>query len=216
MNQTRIEWTDKTVNPVVGCTHNCTYCYAPGFAKRQGLNSCCYDFFPHPHLDRLDKIKPTQKPKKIFIDSMWDWNCKDNKQVWLTKIIKKFRECPQHTFQILSKKPKGYTKYKFPKNVWVGTTITSNADAHKVDQLVTSNSNNIKFVSVEPIHGNINHNLSGMDWIIIGAETGNRKGKIIPKKVWIKNLTSFGKKHKIPVFIKGNAKWAKEIQEFPS
>jgi len=125
MNQTRIEWTDKTVNPVVGCTHNCPYCYAPSFAKRQGRNSCCYDFSPHPHLERLEQIKPTQKPKKIFIDSMWDWNCKDNKQAWLTAIINKFKECPQHTFQILSKKPGGYKKYKFPKNVWIGTTITS-------------------------------------------------------------------------------------------
>ena len=215
MNQTRIEWTDRTVNPVVGCTHKCKYCYAPSFAKRQGLKGCCYDFFPHPHLERLDKIKPTQKPKKIFIDSMWDWNCKDNKQAWLTAIIKKFRECPQHTFQILSKKPKGYKRYKFPKNVWIGTTITSNTDAHKVDQLVSSNSKNIKFVSVEPIQGNIDHDLSGMDWIIIGPETGNRKGKIIPKKVWIKNLISFGKKHNIPVFIKDKANWPKVIQDFP-
>jgi protein gp37 len=112
LNQTRIEWTDKTVNPVVGCTHNCKYCYARKFAMRQGLKSCCYSFFPHPHLERLEQIKPKQKPKKIFIDSMWDWNCKDNKQAWLTEIIKIFSECPQHTFQILSKKPKGYTKYK--------------------------------------------------------------------------------------------------------
>ena len=49
MNRTKIEWTDMSLNPVVGCTHGCLYCYARRFAKRQGKDSCCYNFFPHPH-----------------------------------------------------------------------------------------------------------------------------------------------------------------------
>jgi protein gp37 len=203
------------LNPVVGCTHACKYCYARRFAKRQGKNSCCYSFYPHPHLERLDKIKPIQKPKRIFIDSMWDWNCKDNKKEWLLGIIEKFHECPQHIFQILSKRPIGYARFKFPKNVWLGTTITSNVDAHRVDQLLNANPSNLKFVSVEPIHGNIDHDLSDIDWIIIGAETGNRKGKIVPEKIWIKNLVTQGRKHYIPIFIKDNVKWTREIREFP-
>jgi len=215
MNQTRIEWTDCTVNPVVGCSHDCPHCYARRFAKRQGKKSCCYDFYPHPHLERLNKIKPSQKPKKIFIDSMWDWNCKDNEMVWLDRIIDKFYECPQHIFQILSQRPKGYSRFRFPANVWLGTTIKSNAEVHRAGHLLKANSNNIKFVSVEPIHGNIDYDLSGLDWIIIGAETGNRKGKVIPKKIWIKNLISFGRKSKIPIFIKDNTKWPEVIWEFP-
>lgn len=150
MNQTKIEWTDWTLNPVVGCTHNCVYCYARRFAKRQGLDSCCYNFLPHPHLERLDKLKPSQKPKQIFIDSMWDWNCKDNKDEWYEPILTKMRECSQHTFQILSKKPGGYAKFKFPDNVWIGTTITCNDDSYLIDELVKSNSGTLKFVSIEP------------------------------------------------------------------
>jgi protein gp37 len=98
MNHTKIEWTDLTVNPIVGCTNGCTYCYARKMAKRRGRNTCCYDFKPHHHLERLNQIKPTQKPKKIFINSMWDWNCSDNKEWWLYAIIDTMQECPQHTF----------------------------------------------------------------------------------------------------------------------
>ena len=105
---------------------------------------------------------------------MWDWNCKDNKEKWLKKIIEKFHECPQHTFQILSKRPKGYARFKFPSNVWLGTSITTNDDVRRIERLISSNKGNVKFVSIEPIHGKIDHGFSGVDWIIIGAETGNR------------------------------------------
>ena len=110
MNFTKIEWTDVTLNPVVGCPHECSYCYARRQAKRQ-LHNCerCYQFTPHPHLQRLNQLKPSQKPKKIFIDSMWDWNADGVEEVWLIKILNKMKECSQHIFQILSKKPEKYS-----------------------------------------------------------------------------------------------------------
>ncbi len=121
MNQTKIEWTDRTLNAVVGCTHNCGYCYARGQAHRSAHRQAgawlkrklgakkfellkslmsegemrtihegipvwcqdCHDFKPHAHLERLDQITPRQDPKKIFMDSMWDFNCKDNDPVFL-------------------------------------------------------------------------------------------------------------------------------------
>jgi len=94
----QIDWTDITLNPVVGCTYGCKYCYARRQAKRQKQNcQLCYDFVPHAHLERLDKLSPKQKPKKIFIDSMWDWCCVDNEPEWIGAILKKIRECPQHS-----------------------------------------------------------------------------------------------------------------------
>jgi protein gp37 len=216
MNTTKIEWCDKTINPVVGCTHGCPYCYARKMAQRQGKTSCCYDFKPHPHLERLEQMNEYQKPYKIFIDSMWDWNCKDNDIVWLNAILKKMSECKQHIFQILTKMPNGYSRFKFPPNAWLGTTVTTNADLKKIDQLVAAANGNLKFVSVEPIHSKIDHNFSGIDWIIIGGETGNRKGKILPQEAWIADIISKAAINKIPVFIKDNAKWPQEIKQFPS
>ncbi len=216
MNQTRIEWTDWTVNPVVGCTHKCNYCYARRFAKRRGIGSCCYDFIPHHHLERLYKIKPNQKHKKIFIDSMWDWNCKDNKEWWLHAIIEKMQECSQHTFQILSKRPKGYSQFKFPKNVWIGTSVNTMKNTHRIDKLIAGNPGIIKFVSVEPIHSRIEYDWSQVDWVIIGAETGNRRGKIVPEYNWIASIVNKAKSLGVPVFIKDNAYWPEVVREFPA
>lgn len=216
MNKTKIEWTDYSINPIVGCYHNCDYCYAIKQAKRQ-KHRCklCYQFIPHPHLERLTQIKPTQKPKKIFIDSMWDWNSTGIKREWIESILNKIKECPQHIFQILSKRPIRYSRFKYPNNVWLGTSISTNSDTYRVNDLHKTNFENLKFASIEPIHQKINFYFSKIDWIIIGAETGNRIGKIIPKKEWIESIIENAKLEKIPIFIKDNVKWRQRIQEFP-
>ena len=216
INITRIEWTDASLNPIVGCTHNCPYCYARKQAKRQKQRCrLCYEFVPHPHLERLEQLNPRQKPRKIFIDSMWDWNADGVKREWLLEIIKKMRECSQHIFQNLSKRPERYARFTYPPNVWLGTSISTTADTHRIDKLLGLDLDNIRFVSIEPIHGPIDHDFTGLDWIIIGAETGNRKGKIIPKRVWISDIISQARKLGIPVFVKDNAKWNEEVREFP-
>jgi len=216
MNQTKIEWCDITLNPIVGCPHGCNYCYARKMAKRQ-KHRCelCYEFIPHPHLERLDRINPSQKPKKIFIDSMWDWNAEGVEEQWHRVIIDKMRECSQHTFQILSKRPIGYSRYEFPNNVWLGTSVATDADCFRIDQLLQSNSNNIKIVSIEPIHGRINHAFDGLDWIIVGAESGNRKGKIIPDNHWVGEIIDRAKEKGIAVHVKENLNWPEVIKEYP-
>ena len=135
--------------------------------------------------------------------------------MWLKAILKKMSECKQHTFQILSKIPNGYSRFNFPENVWLGTTVTTNSDSNKIDQLISSANGNLKFVSVEPIHSKIDHDFSGINWIIIGGETGNRKGKILPQEAWIADIISKAAINKIPVFIKDNAKWPNEMKQFP-
>ncbi len=216
MNQTKIEWADCSLNPIVGCPHNCNFCYAIKQAKRQ-KHRCklCYEFIPHPHLERLKQINPAQKPKKIFIDSMWDWNSNGVKEEWIMSILKKIKECPQHTFQILSKRPKRYSRFEYPSNVWLGTSISTNSDNYRVHDLLETKLKNVKFVSIEPIHEKINFYFSKIDWIIVGAESGNRIGKIIPEKEWIQSIIENARLENIPIFIKDNIKWHKKIQEFP-
>jgi protein gp37 len=216
MNKTKIEWCDRTLNPIVGCPQGCNYCYARLQAKRQKQKcQLCYEFKPHQHLERLEQLNPNQKPLKIFIDSMWDWNSKGIKEEWLKKIITKMKECPQHKFLILSKHPKKYSRFLFPSNIWLGTSISNNNDLYRIKDLNENNPHNKKFVSIEPIHEKLNFWFSKIDWMIIGAETGKRINKIIPQKEWIKPLINNAKKESIPIFIKNNIKWSNKIQEFP-
>jgi len=220
MNITGIEWTDRTVNPWVGCPHGCAYCYARRLAKRQRQRcQLCYQFVTHPHMERLDQITPRQKPKKIFIDSMWDWNADGIPMKDLLTIIEKMRECSQHTFQILSKRPDQYYRFTFPENVWLGTSVSGESDNYRIYGLYdnTDKKKNIRFVSAEPLHGSLRTPLekNELDWVIIGAETGNRKGKIVPRAEWVEDIIDNCRAEKIPIFIKENVGWPKKIQEFP-
>jgi protein gp37 len=218
MNKTKIEWCDWTLNPVVGCPHDCAYCYARRQAKRQKQRcQLCYDFVPHPHLERLDHLDPKQKPARIFIDSMWDWNAEGVKEEWLLRILDKMSECSRHTFIILSKRPERYGRFHYPENVWLGTSVATTADCHRIHELCNEKIPNIRFVSIEPIHQRIDFWFSKrqVEWIILGAETGHRKGKIKPEKEWITSIIDNARAEGIPLFIKDNTNWLERIQEFP-
>jgi len=218
MNLTKIEWCDYTLNPVVGCNNGCAYCYARKQAKRQKRRcNLCHQFIPHPHLERLKNMSPRQKPARIFMDSMYDWNGHGVEEEWLTRIIDKMRECPQHILQILSKRPKGYERFEFPSNVWLGTSIATTADSHRVIDLGNLENHNLKFVSVEPLHEHIDFWFfkKDIDWLIIGAETGNKKAKIVPQGEWVTAILENARAERIPLFLKRNMNWPETIQEYP-
>jgi protein gp37 len=148
---------------------------------------------------------------------MWDWNGIGVEEEWLLQIIKKMTECSQHTFQILSKMPKGYERFEFPSNVWLGTSIATTIYCHRVHTLANLKNPNIKFVSIEPIHEKIDFWFSkeAIDWIIVGAETGNRKEKIKPESEWITAIIENARREEIPLFLKESLHWPETIQEYP-
>ena len=132
------------------------------------------------------------------------------------------RECSQHIFQFLSKYPLGYRNFKFPRNVYLGTSITRDGEVYRVRQLREVADGHICFVSIEPIQERITHWFTRLetDWIIVGLETGHRKNKVIPKKESIDSLIANARAEGIPIFIKdnirkqfGSAYW---IEEFPN
>lgn len=223
----KIGWCDMTWNPIWGCLNNCEYCYARGIAKRFYRQiyelEVKHHFERHPtwvwtgdHLEGLRDFKPTflysqyckkfpKKPQRIFVGSMseiyyWD-------EEWIEMVIEKVKKYPQHTFQFLTKYPEVYDKYIFPKNCWLGVTITKEKDFERGIPYLFITSCNITFVSVEPILGPINpkpFKNANIDWVIIGAETGNRKGKVIPKLDWVLEIVRYCEHNKIPVYIKDN------------
>lgn len=215
----KIGWCDKTINPVVGCNIGCDYCYARRQAKRQKQNCIlCYKYKPHEHLERLEQLTPRQKPMKVFIDSMWDWNSPGVKPEWCRQIIAKMTECSQHIFLILSKNPKGYKDYEFPSNVWLGTTITTQDDEWRHNDLLSYRDTKIpRFLSLEPLMGylNIREICKGIDWFIIGGLSRVGKPPLQPPTMAIKIILKKCDWYDRPVYMKDNLVWDKPRKDFP-
>jgi len=235
----KIGWCDMTWNPVWGCRNYCEYCYARGIAKRfrdviadkeykwsrgrtcQGeIANRLRHFVPTLLFSHLYKKLP-KKPQKIFIGSMSEIN--HWKGCWIDNVIERIKLYPYHTYQFLTKFPEIYCKvYDFPKNCWLGVTITKDDDFDNgtYDFLRSDlNRDNIKYISLEPLLGKILSYklLQYFNWVIIGAESGNRKGKVIPKKEWIEDIISYCRDKGIPIYLKDSLKdiYPVEIKEFP-
>lgn len=214
----RIGWCSITWNPVVGCRNNCEYCYARRINTR--FKFVKYWNKPEWKEKSFNKSFP-KKPQRMFVGSMseiyyWD-------KVWIQRVIDKIKEYPQHTFQFLTKYPDVYNYWYFHPNCWLGITINKDTDIWD-DEIDTYNKffglSNIKFISIEPILEEIKmlDFIEGFDWVIIGAETGNRKGKVIPKKEWIEEIVNYCKGNNIPIYLKDSLKeiYPLEIKEFPN
>lgn len=217
-----IGWCDRTLNVLFGCLHGCPFCYARTQAKRR-KHDCqlCYEFTPHAHLERLEQLIPTQKPQRIFMDSMSDWNSQGMERDWQEQIIQKMSECKQHTFQILSKRPEGFSQFHFPENVWLGTSALREGEIYRVNRLKEAANGNLRFLSIEPIQERITHHFTQdeIDWMIVGAETGHRKNKVVPEKDWIDSLIANARAENIPIFVKHTISErfgsSYELREFP-
>ena len=221
----KIGWCNLTWIPVWGCNNNCEYCYARGMAKRF-YSTIIKSEFKHfckihsswawtgDYLEGMSKFKPIflisqfnkkfpKKPQRIFVGSMseifyWD-------EDWMIGVLKKIKEYPQHTFIFLTKHPIVYCKYTFPGNCWLGVTITNNEDAYYLDNIyLNPNDYRTKFICIEPILSDINPYFfkKNMDWVIVGAETGSRKGKEMVMQRWITNIINGCNKYDIPIYLK--------------
>lgn len=221
MNQTKIEWTDRTWNPIVGCNRLCKdptgkiYCYAYYQAKRQ-KNRCpkCYNFEPHFHVERLlDSELNSKKSKKIFTCSMSEFWAPWVKETWQLQIMECIQQHPQHIFQILTKYPNyiQFFPYQFPSNVWCGTSISSGQDSERFDEISHSKAK-IKFVSIEPFFKYFVEDWSEVDWVIFGLQTGRKPYH--PPKDQIIALIQDILDYEVPLFIKNNVGIPQEHQLF--
>lgn len=212
--KSNIQWTDATWNIAVGCTkvdEDCKFCYM----YRESLNSTRYE----PKTVRKTKTVfnlplKLKEPSKIFTSSLTDFfhEAIDEYRHEAWDII---RKCPQHTFQILTKRPERVIEH-LPEdwgngwdNVWIGTSVGSNKSRHRIEELVKIPAQ-IRFVSFEPLHGEIDLNfdvstLIKIHWAIIGGESGNENGmyRYRPCELsWIENMVKDLKTVGVSVFVK--------------
>ena len=179
-----IEWTESTWNPITGCdkvSPGCDNCYARRMAHRlQAMGQPKYKngFKLTLHEQVLAEPYTWSKPQIVFVNSMSDLFHKEIPFKFLEYIFQVMRECPQHIFQILTKRSKNLkrlsSKIDWPKNVWMGVTVENNDYKYRIDDLRSTGAA-VKFLSCEPLIAPIsNMNLSGINWVIVGGESGPR------------------------------------------
>lgn len=188
-----------------------------------------YGFEPTLFRYRLNEPARKKKAARIFVCSMGDLFGEWVPDEWIEEVTTACEAAPQHTYMFLTKNPARYIwQVKIPRNHWIGTTVTGVGDIHKAKILMSFNIPGKKFLSIEPIQEELGfakrHIFSNsirhhwIDWVIIGAETGNRKDKVIPKREWIEDIVDICRENNVPVFMKDNLKdiWEAElIREMP-
>jgi protein gp37 len=209
-----IEWTEATWNPVTGCDRispGCDHCYAMTLAPRlKAMGQPRYQNDGDPrtsgpgfkltmHEDKLDEPLRWRKPRVVFVNSMSDLFHKDVDPLFIGRAFNVMARCPQHTFQVLTKRPKRMSRvvdayYEVVRddlakpypNVWLGTSIESDDYVWRADHLRAASAA-VRFISAEPLLGPLpSLNLDGIDWLIVGGESGEGHRPI--EADWVRDL----------------------------
>jgi len=179
----KIEWTEKTWNPVTGCTPisaGCENCYAKKMAKRlqaMGVKGYENGFAVTVHPEKLEQPLKWKKPRMIFVCSMGDLFHINVTQFDMLGVQDTIVRCPQHTFQVLTKRPERFAETcfsKIPPNVWLGVTVESQKYVDRIKPLLAVKGPGKRFVSVEPMLERVTipkRMLKQLDLVIIGCES---------------------------------------------
>jgi protein gp37 len=212
MNHTKIEWTESTWNPVTGCTkisEGCKYCYAEAFAKRlkgMGVEKYRNGFDLTCHPESLREPFKWKKPRVIFVNSMSDLFHKEIPLDYIQQIFKVMEQNPQHVFQVLTKRADILRYYdsegwlNWPHNIWMGVTVENPDNIGRIELLRQTRAK-VKFLSCEPLLSPLpDLNLNGVDWVIVGGESGRNAREI--KEEWVLDLRKQCLAANVPFFFK--------------
>ena len=229
MYNSKIEWTEATWNPLRGCarvSEGCRFCYAERVADRfsgtgqpyEGLTTRGKDGQPRwnneimlvPHM--LKKPLSWKQPRRIFVNSMSDLFHEKVPFDYIQQVFDVMRQASWHEFQILTKRAERLAELApqidWSPNVWMGVSIEDSRVIDRADALREVPAT-IRFLSLEPLIGSIpNLNLKGLDWAIIGGESGNEARIMEPE--WAVDLLNQCRSANVPCFIKQmGTQWAK-------
>ncbi|HVY98070.1 MAG TPA: phage Gp37/Gp68 family protein [Dongiaceae bacterium] len=197
---TTIEWTDATWNPVTGCTKissGCDNCYAERFAERfRGTPGhpfeSGFDLTLRP--ERLDQPLKWRRPQMIFVNSMSDLFHKEVPQEFIDNVFDTMEKATWHTFQVLTKRSSLMSKFLRrryggrcgPRHMWFGVSVEDGTKLSRIGHLRNAPAG-VRFLSIEPLIGPVGEiDLSGIDWVIVGGESGPRARPM--KEQWVQEI----------------------------
>jgi len=205
-----IEWTESTWNPSTGCTkisEGCRHCYAEKMARRlKAMNNPRYanGFEVTIHEDLLTLPLSWKKPQMIFVNSMSDLFHENIPDDFIHKVFQTMVKADWHIFQVLTKRSGRLReiagKLPWADHIWMGVTVENIKVTQRIDDLIHTPAY-IKFISFEPLLGPIrNVDLSGINWIIVGGESGQNARQMDSE--WVREIRNNCLKSNTPFFFK--------------
>ena len=209
-SKSSIEWTESTWNPLTGCTKispGCKNCYAERMANRlksMGSPNYARGFKLTLHERALEIPLRWKKPQMIFVNSMSDLFHEDVPLEFIKKVFNVMQKASWHTFQILTKRSTRLFTFSnevcWPENVWMGVSVELKEYQYRIDNLRNTDAQ-IKFISFEPLLGPMpSTDLRGIDWVIVGGESGPRARPI--EEEWVIQIRDQCISNDIPFFFK--------------
>jgi protein gp37 len=215
----KIEWTEATWNPVTGCTKispGCKHCYAERMAKRlkaMGQRRYRNAFKVTLQPDVLDVPLRWKRPRMVFVNSMSDLFHRDVPDEYIARCFATMEQASHHTFQVLTKRPERALelapKLPWPENIWLGVTIENAQTACRADplrEIVVST----RFISYEPALEAVDWEAllpypRGIDWLICGGESGPRARPMHPD--WARAARDACQRYGVAFFFKQWGEW---------
>ena len=210
MATTSIEWTDCTWNALTGCTKispGCANCYAERMSQRlklmgQANYRNAFELTLHEHM--LELPLRWRSPRKIFVNSMSDLYHKDVPEEFIQRVFATMVKADWHQYQILTKRADRLEdlspRLPWAPHIWQGVSVESAAYTWRIDHLRRTGAK-VRFLSIEPLLGPIpDLDLSGIDWVIVGGESGPR---CRPMEIaWVLQIHAACQQQNVPMFFK--------------
>jgi len=207
---TNTEWTEMTWNPVTGRAQvipGCKHCYAETLAKRlkaMGAERYREGFQVTTHDDLIDLPIKWKRPRVVFVNSMSDLFQEQVPLDFIRRVFETMNQCPQHQFQVLTKRADRLVELRghlnWGTNIWMGVSIENQEYAYR-SKLLRSVPANIRFLSVEPLLGEISAlPLNGIHWVIVGGESGPGARPMKPE--WVETIFRQCREQGVPFFFK--------------
>ncbi len=208
-DKSEIEWTDATWNPVRGCTKvsaGCKNCYAERFSERfRGISGHAFEqgFDLRLVPEKLDLPKRWKRPRLIFVNSMSDLFHEGVPPEYIRQVFAVMAEADRHQFQVLTKRADRMASLAkalpWPSNVWLGVSVENQDNVGRIDALRGVPAT-VRFLSLEPLLGPLELDLTGIHWVVVGGESG--PGAREMREEWVTGIREQCAKANVPFFFK--------------